>query len=92
MVNGFSLFFMGSNVREWCLDTYSAAYYAQTGLPWIDPQGPTPTAWERFRVVRGASFIEAGLTLGRCAARGFAPPKGGQSDLGFRCVRLVTLS
>jgi len=44
MVNGFSLFFMGSNVREWCLDTYSAAYYAQTGLPWIDPQGPTPTA------------------------------------------------
>ncbi|MBM3997641.1 MAG: hypothetical protein FJ303_26355 [Planctomycetes bacterium] len=36
--------------------------------------------------------MEAGLTLGRCAARGFAPPKGGQSDLGFRCVRLVTLS
>ena len=87
--NGFLLFHMGSNVREWCFDFYAANYYAQKVPQWIDPQGPAPNPMEKFRVVRGASFIESAATLGRCAARGFAAPRSRQSDIGFRCVRLA---
>jgi formylglycine-generating enzyme required for sulfatase activity len=87
--NGFLLFHMGSNVREWCFDFYAPSYYGQKVPQWIDPQGPAPNPMEKFRVVRGASFIEPAETLGRCAARGFAAPRSRQSDIGFRCVRAV---
>jgi formylglycine-generating enzyme required for sulfatase activity/ribosomal protein L40E len=89
--NGFHLFHMGSNVREWCLDRYSQTYYSLKISLWQDPQGPPANPVERFRVVRGASFIEPGAAHGRCAARGFAAPKSAQTDIGFRCVRQVGL-
>lgn len=89
--NGFFIMHMGSNVREWCLDCYSRIYYAQKATAWMDPKGPPVNPMENFRVVRGASFIEKAEELGRCAARGFASPRNKQSDLGFRCIRLVTL-
>jgi formylglycine-generating enzyme required for sulfatase activity len=89
--NGFMLYHMGGNVREWCLDAYLKTYYA-TKLPaWVDPKGPALNPMRELRVVRGASFVEKAEALARCAARGYAAPRMMQSDLGFRCVRVVTL-
>ncbi|MCE9563863.1 MAG: SUMF1/EgtB/PvdO family nonheme iron enzyme [Planctomycetes bacterium] len=89
--NGFLLFHMGSNIREWCWDYYSRIYYSQKLFPWVDPRGPGPQILDVFRVVRGASFLESAANFGRCAARGFADSRGKQTDIGFRCVRAVTV-
>lgn len=89
--NGFFLYHIGSNVREWCWDYYSATYYAQKLLHWFEPRGPAFQLFETLRVVRGASFLEPAESLGRCAARGRADHRGKQTDIGFRCVRAVNV-
>jgi sulfatase modifying factor 1 len=85
--NGFGLFHMGSNVREWCLDYYSENYYETREASGPDPRGPHPSMMVNMNVVRGASFQDLAKELGRCAARNYAHPKSASSDIGFRCVR-----
>jgi formylglycine-generating enzyme required for sulfatase activity len=85
--NGFGLFHIGSNVREWCLDRYSDMYYGTRDASGCDPAGPQSAMMVTMHVVRGASFQDPAMELGRCAARNYAHPKNSSSDIGFRCVR-----
>ncbi len=85
--NGFFLFHMGCNVREWCLDRYSATYYQTAEAKIRDPVGPKQIMFVNMCVVRGASFQDLASELGRCAARNYAHPKSSSNDIGFRCVR-----
>ncbi len=86
--NDFGLFHLGSNVREWCLDYYSADYYGIMEAAGPDPTGPHRTSLVNMNVVRGASFQDKATELGRCAARNYAHPNSSSSDTGFRCVRM----
>lgn len=86
--NDFGLFHMGSNVREWCLDYYSADYYASMDALGPNPVGPKRMMLVNMNVVRGASFQDRAAELGRCAARNYAHPNSSSSDIGFRCVRV----
>ena len=49
--NGYGLYDMAGNVREWCWDRYDAAYYATS--PATDPHGPDTGA---NRVLRGGDW------------------------------------
>lgn len=84
--NGFGLYHMGSNVREWCRDWYSDNYYATREATGPDPAGPGKTKIWNFRVVRGASFRDEAEDFSRCAARHSAHPPSSSDDIGFRCV------
>lgn len=86
--NDFGLFHLGSNVREWCLDYYSADYYGNMEAAGPDPTGPQRMMLVNMNVVRGASFQDKAAELGRCAARNYAHPDSSSSDIGFRCVRM----
>jgi formylglycine-generating enzyme required for sulfatase activity len=86
--NGFGLFHMGSNIREWCRDYYSEGYYSSLQATGPNPTGPQPSLLINMVVVRGASFQDTASELGRCAARNFAHPNNSSSDTGFRCVRM----
>jgi serine/threonine protein kinase len=78
--NGFGLYDMLGNVREWVHDAYAA--YPDRAVQ-RDPTGPGGSG---DRVVRGGSVFSA-LGLVRAAARDRAPPSTRAPDLGFRLVR-----
>jgi len=78
--NGFDLFDIAGNVREWTSDWYDSAAYAAAG-PSVDPSGP---ATGSGRVVRGGSFNETDKEL-RLSAREHLEGKG-DNQTGFRCV------
>jgi formylglycine-generating enzyme required for sulfatase activity len=81
--NPYGLFHMGDNVHEWCVDWYSADYYATS--PDHNPKGP-----ERGtrRVSRGGSWRH--LVKGsRAAHRSSLPPEYRYTDYGFRLVRAM---
>jgi formylglycine-generating enzyme len=79
--NDFGLFNMGDNVHEWCMDWYSADYYAVS--PAEDPKGPEVGT---RRVSRGGSWRH--LVKGsRAAHRSSLPPSFQYTDYGFRLVR-----
>ncbi len=85
--NGYGLYDMAGNVREWGWDSYDSTYYGQPSATGDDPRGPA-TAMSR-RVNRGGmtSVIEEAPAL-RCAARyGMAPGEPLEVDSGFRCVK-----
>jgi formylglycine-generating enzyme required for sulfatase activity len=78
--NGFDLFDMLGNAREWTADFYSAAY--SSAGPLTDPAGPKEG---KDRVVRGGSFFESEKSL-RLSARDHADPAKQDNETGFRCV------
>lgn len=83
--NGYGLYDMAGNVKEWCWDRFSETYYVET--PAADPQGPSTGT---TRVVRDGSWGSTGYAAGvRCAARGGSLPTVSSLHLGFRCVRRV---
>ena len=77
--NGFDLFDMVGNAREWTSDFYVA--YPSAG-PLTDPAGPKEG---KDRVVRGGSFNEPEKYL-RLSAREHADPAKQDNQTGFRCV------
>jgi len=82
---------MGDNVREWCLDCYSRLYYAQRTAPGPDPRGP---AFSTTGALPGGARSEfPGSGRGARSLRGARPsrPPTQADDIGFRCVRLVSL-
>lgn len=80
--NGFGLFDMLGNAREWTADSWHDSY-AQApadSRPWIDPDA-------KGQVVRGASFNDPRSPFASFSARIFAAPLLRQGALGFRCAR-----
>jgi formylglycine-generating enzyme len=81
--NGFGLFNMGENVHEWCMDWFSADYYAVS--PERNPAGPPEGT---RRASRGGSWRHQ-VRGSRSAHRSSLPPEFQYEDYGFRVVRTV---
>jgi formylglycine-generating enzyme required for sulfatase activity len=77
--NGYGVFDMAGNVREWCWDFYEADYASSVGT---DPKGPNGNV----RVIRGGSWQHSAQMLG-CSTRSAQWPFGGGNNMGFRLVR-----
>jgi formylglycine-generating enzyme required for sulfatase activity len=78
--NGWGLYDMHGNVREWCADVWDGS-----GLPGgrvIDPQGPISGL---SRVVRGGGWQDLGVNC-RSASRLYSSSDTQYFDLGFRVV------
>ncbi len=71
------------NVEEWTADWYQPDYYAES--PIDEPEGPTPTANTRRKVIRGGSYATPNASL-RATARRSCAPEDGKPTIGFRLV------
>ena len=82
--NGFGIYDMAGNVREWVNDWYQDNYY--TVSPPDDPPGPTGPLG--YRVIRGGAWSYSSTSVLRVAGRPyFAHPGREVANLGFRCAR-----
>ena len=87
--NGYGLYDMIRNVREWVNDWYDANYYAF--MPKKNPQGPETG---RYRGVRGGGWLdEPPNTIGGPSdintvdTRDFSDPELRATTIGFRCAK-----
>jgi formylglycine-generating enzyme required for sulfatase activity len=80
VANGYGLYDMAGNLREWCWDRYGA-YGGQSAH---DPAGPFST--RSIRILRSGSWIDP-APFCRVAFRDCIDPFSGRSFIGFRCVR-----
>ena len=85
LANGYGLFDMAGNTREWCNDWFQEdAYIEETTAD--NPKGP---ASGTQKVLRGGSWEDAAEPL-LCAWRSAAEPEVLDRTVGFRCVRRIT--
>jgi formylglycine-generating enzyme len=75
--NGFGLYDMNGNIREWCWDYYNSAYYAKS--PASDPTGPADGS---NRITRGGCYVD-GISYLRSPNRRFT------KDVNLTGIRLV---
>jgi len=87
--NGYGLYDMVGNVREWTNDWYDANYYAF--MPKKNPQGPETG---RYRSVRGSGWLDAppnaigGPTDNNTVdSRDFSDSELRATTIGFRCAK-----
>jgi len=87
--NGYGLYDMIGNVREWVNDWYDINYYAF--MPKTNPRGPETG---KYRGVRGSGWLDAAPnTVGgpndnnTVDARDFSDPDTRATTIGFRCVK-----
>jgi formylglycine-generating enzyme required for sulfatase activity len=80
MANGYGLYDMAGNVREWCNDYADWDYYQYS--PYDNPQGPGPSS---KRICRGGSWYDV-IHHTRCACRAGSYPYARDKAYGFRLV------
>jgi formylglycine-generating enzyme required for sulfatase activity len=81
--NALGIYDGGGNVSEWVQDYYSVPTPGRTD-PLRDPQGPPRGS---NRVIRGSSWMDAGIMELRLGYRDFG--SGARPDVGFRIARNV---
>ena len=91
--NGYDLYDMAGNAREWCLDVYDATFYANS--PRQNPVAGVSSIAELInnfvnlkdnRVVRGGSWLNGARSL-QVANRSWRAPTDTNPNEGFRCVK-----
>ncbi len=78
--NGFGLFDMVGNVREWVADFYADDYFAVSSRE--NPQGPEKT---RRRVIKGGGWY-SGDSCNAVHVRNALPRHWSDFNVGFRCA------
>jgi formylglycine-generating enzyme required for sulfatase activity len=78
--NGYGLYDMHGNVREWCSDRYDSYYYSTSAASGPDPTGPSGGS---IRVERGGTW-NGGARGSRTAARYGSDPMVRNCSIGFR--------
>ena len=92
--NGYGLYDMAGNVREWCLDGYDADFYTHSPRknPILDENrtqiGENYT-FTNCRVLRGGSWSDFDLWV-RVSSRFWSQASMISFDIGFRCAKSVT--
>jgi len=84
--NGYGLYDIAGNVREWCNDWHSANYYGSIPAPHINPPGPNSGT---YRVVRGGSWRSYAPYCRVDYRRGYKPDESVAmyaTGFGFRVV------
>jgi formylglycine-generating enzyme required for sulfatase activity len=79
--NQYGLYDIIGNVWEWVHDWYNAEYYGLGETR--DPKGPE---MGNMRIVRGGSWVNADVSMLRCAYRHKVPPDTYAYSVGFRIV------
>jgi formylglycine-generating enzyme required for sulfatase activity len=79
--NGYGVYDMVGNVREWVADYYSEDYFANS--PVDNPQGPEKTRW---RVIKGGGWY-SGKSCNMVHVRNALPGSWSDFNVGFRCAR-----
>ncbi len=82
LANGYGLYDMSGNVREWVQDFYSDRYYHNS--PIDDPQGANSG---QYRVIRGGGWFSHARGLRSANRYGYSPDTH-FSNLGARLVRM----
>jgi len=82
--NGFGLYDMVGNVKEWVWDWYDSTWYAKPGSAEDDTKGPASGA-SGFRLIKGGTWQSYASDL-RCNSQNAASPWVSGQALGFRCV------
>ena len=80
---GLGLYDLGGNAAEWTHDNYSIYSYRADKV-YIDPLGPKDG---KHHVVRGAGWMQAGISELRLSYRDYSSTK--RPDLGFRVCRYL---
>jgi len=81
LANGYGLYDMAGNVKEWCFDWYTQNYAIS---PTRNPRGPSSGA---KRVIRGGSFRNNIGQLSNYCRLARGNPSHSGFDIGFRCVQ-----